>query len=96
VQRPQRRAGRERHVDGVPDPADVLEVQEGRVVEVHLALRDALDEQQPAARPGQVGDELGEPAPHALVDGAPAGAPSRQAAIGYAAHYRAAGAVSPG
>jgi len=52
VQDAQRLAGREREVGDVPDALDVLELQVARVVEVDLALRDAVDEKQPRGRSG--------------------------------------------
>jgi len=76
MRHPERHAWGKCQVNDVPDAADVLELQQGWVIEVHLALRDAVQEQQPAVAPGQVGDQLGQPAANRLVDGTLLRAPS--------------------
>jgi len=42
---------RRRHVDYVPQPPDVLELQVPRIVEVDMRLRDAIDQQHPRRPP---------------------------------------------
>lgn len=49
-------------VDDMADAALVLEVQIRRVVEVHVRLWGAVDEQRPGPRTVPVGHQLGEPA----------------------------------
>jgi hypothetical protein len=59
VQNPGRR-GREQ-VDGVREPADVLELQVPGIVQVDVGLRGAVDVERPGARPVGVPGQLGDP-----------------------------------
>jgi hypothetical protein len=61
VQHPQRGAGRREQVDGVGEPADVLELQVQGVVQVDVGLRGAVDVERPGAGPVGVTGQLGEP-----------------------------------
>lgn len=51
------------------EPPLVLEGEVRRIVEVHVGLRGAVQEQRPRARALTVGDEFGEAAVHRLGDG---------------------------
>jgi len=61
VQHVQRLTLRRRHVDQVPQPPDVLELQVPRVVEIDVRLRDAIDQQHPRRLPVRIPEQLGEP-----------------------------------
>jgi hypothetical protein len=60
VQHAQRRPGRRDEVDGGGHPADVLELQVGRVGQVDVGLRGTVQQQRPARRPVRVTDQLGD------------------------------------
>ena len=77
VQHAQRRGRRGiQRVEQVTDPADVLELEVGRVGEVDVALRGAVDEQRPGRRAVGVGHELGPPVTDLDPDDGPGEPPS--------------------
>jgi hypothetical protein len=47
-------------VDQVPEPPDVLEIEVTRVVEVHVRLRYAVDQQHPRMAPVGIAQQLGQ------------------------------------
>ena len=83
VQHAQRLPGGRGHVDHVPDPPDVLEVQIAGVVQVHVRLGDAIDQQHPRRPPVGVAQQFGPGSPFG-----PMAAAVRLPSSPHTGHYR--------
>jgi hypothetical protein len=83
VQYVQRLTLRRRHVDQVPQPPDVLELQIPRIVEIHVRLRDAVDQQHPRRPPVRIPEQFGD-----AMTGIRAVLAARLSPPGHSCHYR--------